>query len=230
MRFITDKKIVFPAFIVLMMLGCSSDPASNEIYWQDIHTRELRSFFEKQDIAVRHIGIGNAGGIHLDLRGSNFTDLSMLFGMPLEVLLLANTSIQDLSYLRDMRFLRKLDLSSTKVKDLTPLAALSIEELNISNTEVVDLEPIRKLPIRMLSFVNTDVRDLSPLESMPIETVFFSTNKIVGKVNLRILQEKASIRCINLYGDVRQFWAENYGINYSTVSPPPTATTTPTAP
>lgn len=198
---------------ILLALGCSAGPGTHETYWKDILTRELRSFFEKQDIAVRRIVINNAGGLELDLRGSRFSDLSVLEGMPMEILLLSNTKIQDLTLLREMRFLRKLDISSTKVKDLTPLGALPIQELDISNTDVVDLGPIRKLPIRTLCFSHTNVRDLSPLVDMPIEEIYFSITKIPDRSQLRVLREKATIRCINYYGDVRQFWAECNGSN-----------------
>ena len=61
-----------------------------------------------------------------------------------------------------------LDLSHTKVTDLTPLKKLTkLESLDLSNTKVTDLTPLKGLTkLRQLRLVRSQVTDLTPLDDL----------------------------------------------------------------
>jgi serine/threonine protein kinase/Leucine-rich repeat (LRR) protein len=60
-----------------------------------------------------------------------------------------------------------LDLSDTKVTDLSPLAGAPIGELNmVGSKQLTDLTPLRGLELIELNINQTDVADLSPLRDM----------------------------------------------------------------
>ena len=62
-----------------------------------------------------------------------------------------------------------LDVTSTPVSDLTPLAGLSaLQSLNVSETQVTDLGPLAGLSaLQTLTVSNTGVRNLAPLAGLP---------------------------------------------------------------
>ncbi len=60
-----------------------------------------------------------------------------------------------------------LDLSGTKVTDLSPLAGAPLAALNVSrSTELTDLSPLRGLDLVELNISGTSVADLTPLRDM----------------------------------------------------------------
>jgi Leucine-rich repeat (LRR) protein len=63
----------------------------------------------------------------------------------------------------------RLDLSYTRLSDLSPLAEMTeLESLHVSFTEVSDLSPLAGLErLRGLSLYKTPVSDLSPLAGVP---------------------------------------------------------------
>jgi Leucine Rich repeats (2 copies)/Bacterial translation initiation factor IF-2 associated region len=64
--------------------------------------------------------------------------------------------------------LRVINLSGTKIADLSSISALlRIEDLNISGTPVEDLSPVRELPAMLsINASGTQVSDLSPLSEL----------------------------------------------------------------
>ncbi|HOB32598.1 MAG TPA: hypothetical protein PKH32_06950, partial [Verrucomicrobiota bacterium] len=105
----------------------------------------------------------------LDLSGSReLTDLSGLRGLDLIELDLAETSVANLTPLREMRTLKRLSLAYSRVTDLGPLGALQLDHLNLEGTRVFDLSPLRGMALTRINLQNTRVSDLSPLAGMPL--------------------------------------------------------------
>ena len=99
------------------------------------------------------------------------SDLTPLRGTDLVELNITGTSVSDLSPLRDMRTLEKLDMAATKVSDLGALGALRLKSLQIHGCAIRDLTPIRKMPLEEINLRATRVADLSPLIGMPIKSI-----------------------------------------------------------
>ena len=72
-------------------------------------------------------------------RGIQKCDLSVLDGLPVKELDLANMEVGDLSPLSDLR-LSSLSLRGAPVEDLTPLSGLPLKNLDLSLTRVETLE------------------------------------------------------------------------------------------
>ena len=82
---------------------------------------------------------------------------------------LSSTQVSDLTPLAGLSNLRHLYLSSTQVSDLTPLAGLSnLQHLYLSSIQVSDLTPLARLSnLQHLGLRNTQVSDLTPLAGLP---------------------------------------------------------------
>ena len=102
---------------------------------------------------------------------SELTDLSPLRGLDLIELNVRATNVADITPLREMHTLEKLDVSMTKVKKLSALGALRLRSLAFSGCGVRDLKPIRNMPLEEISLRGTRVTDLSPLIGMPIKAI-----------------------------------------------------------
>lgn len=192
------------AVILCSLAGCRSEPP----FWKDVTKAQALGFLAAQGISAKRLVINNAGGFELDLRGTNITNLNVLEGMPLEILFLSGSSVRDLSPLREMRYLKKLDVANMSVSDISPLHGLQLEELCLTKTQVRDLSPLRGMPLRVLSLVCTEVRDLTPLQALPLQEIYFSADTPFTDQSVQILRQKESLRCINYYGCVAEFWVD----------------------
>jgi Leucine-rich repeat (LRR) protein len=99
---------------------------------------------------------------------SRVSDLSPLRGLPLRTLDLGVTGASDLSPLREVPKLVYLDLTATKVVDLTPVQGLQLKHLNLTGCGVTDLRPLRGMPLEWLYLRDTHVSSLEPLRGMPL--------------------------------------------------------------
>ncbi|MBN4074108.1 protein kinase, partial [bacterium AH-315-E10] len=78
-----------------------------------------------------------------------------------------------------------LDLSSTKVTDLSPLKGMPLTVLNLAGTRVADLSPLRGMPLTDLILTGTIVSDLRPLRGMQLTSLGVSTTKVTDLTPLR---------------------------------------------
>ncbi|MGI6495443.1 MAG: hypothetical protein ACOX5G_14285 [Kiritimatiellia bacterium] len=193
---------------IFVFLVCHAACRPESLIWKDILQRETVRYLASQGVATKQIVIGNSGEIELNLRGSGITNLYILIGMPLASLDISRCPVSDLEPLSQMRLLRRLDISSTAVTNLAPLAGLHLDELRMSNTKVNDLEPLRNMPLQALFIVKTDVRDLTPIKDMQLDTLFFSADVDHSEEFIRVLRDMKTLRCINAYSYVTNFWDE----------------------
>lgn len=103
--------------------------------------------------------------------GSRFSNihLAKLAGIPtLREVNLSNSRVTDLSPLAGLAALEDLTLSSTRVTDLSPLAGMSsLRNLTLALAPVSDLSPLASLTgLEELYLSRTNVRDLSPLAGL----------------------------------------------------------------
>ena len=79
----------------------------------------------------------------LDIGHCAITSLDFLKGMDLELLILADNGITDISVLAEMPHLQYLELFRNNITDITPLASCTeLIDLNIAITKVTDLTPL----------------------------------------------------------------------------------------
>jgi Leucine-rich repeat (LRR) protein len=65
-----------------------------------------------------------------------------------------------------------------KMKNLTPLEGLPLENLNIRNYPVSDISMLRKMPLKSICLAKSNVRDISALKGMELERVDLSGTKV----------------------------------------------------
>ncbi len=115
----------------------------------------------------------------LNVDGSTeLTDLSPLTGIHLIELNITNTRVADLTPLREMHSLEKLFANGTPVHDLSPLRALRLRELHLHFAPLTDLSPLRKMPLEQLNLSGTRVTDLSPLAGLPIKVLHLHSSPV----------------------------------------------------
>ncbi|MEM8953735.1 MAG: SUMF1/EgtB/PvdO family nonheme iron enzyme, partial [Verrucomicrobiota bacterium] len=86
----------------------------------------------------------------------------------------------------------RVDLShNIGLNNIGPLAGLPINELDISWTRVTDLSPVQSMPISVLRIDSTPIRDISPLEKNSL-TVFTFNHAPVTDVS--VLEEMKSLK------------------------------------
>lgn len=177
--------------------------------WKAATSSQVLKFLKQHGIKVHDLmTISNAGEFGMDLEGSEITDLQILEGMPLKSLVVSKTGIRDLAPISEMHNLRKLNVASTEVVDLTPLKNLTLQEINITNTKITDLSPLTNMPLKVLSMIHTDVKDLSLLQSLPLEEIYFSAGDARLEQTIDVLRNMKSLRCLNYYGSVDEFWRD----------------------
>jgi eukaryotic-like serine/threonine-protein kinase len=112
---------------------------------------------------------------------------------------LSDTKITDLSPLADAP-VAVLDVSSSKgVSDLinlSPLRGLELVELNVSGTSVVDLAPLRAMyTLRILRLSGSKVTDLSTISNLRLEILYLEGTRIFDLTALRGMKlKKLSLR------------------------------------
>ena len=97
---------------------------------------------------------------YLDISGCKNRDFDFLAEMPnLECAVLTNTFISDLSVLSNSKNLTWLEMNNcTALKDVTPLSGLTnLKYLNLSATKVKDLSPLDKLPLERFKCVKGSI-------------------------------------------------------------------------
>jgi hypothetical protein len=86
----------------------------------------------------------------LNLLNLPFSDVRLLNEMPLKILWLAGTSVTDLSGLNS-RTLESLDIENTRVRSLEPLAGMiTLRRLNIASSAVTDVTPLKDLRLERI--------------------------------------------------------------------------------
>ena len=93
---------------------------------------------------------------------------------------LSNTRVTDLSHLIALRNVISLRLNDTNAKDLSPLSQMkNLKSLNITNTRVEDLSPLT--PLDQLNFIaisGPSATDLSPLAARKRLTVILDDSQM----------------------------------------------------
>ncbi len=111
----------------------------------------------------------------LNLDDTSVADLSPLRDIALTKLLLSRTPVTDLTALRAPGLsdnLREVNFWRTSVTDFSPLTACaSLEVLDAADTSFADLAIVRACKLRIAQLSNTRVTDISVLAGMPLTRV-----------------------------------------------------------
>lgn len=188
---------------------------------------EIKKALDHADIQYRSITEDDHGLITLDLSGSSIKDISILKDAPLVSLGLKETSVTDLSPLRNSSLvnldlgcsqvtdlsalenvpLKYLNIELTPVSDLSPLRRMPIEALVARESNVKDIAPLAELPLKILDIYGTYVTDLSPLKHMELEALRFSPERILSGIDsVRTMTTLKKIGRLYDYLPAQEFW------------------------
>jgi Leucine-rich repeat (LRR) protein len=112
---------------------------------------------------------GQVGFIEMPGKRSRWEESKgMWFRRSVESVDLSDSKVSDLSPLTKLKQIKSLVLNNTSVSDLSPLAELqNLKELDLNNTPVSDLTPLAELRnLEWLDIGETQVSDLSPLAKL----------------------------------------------------------------
>ena len=90
--------------------------------------------------------LGGNGLSGLMLFNTSVTNLSALRDQPLACVEISKTPVRDLSFLRGNKSLKELELRETEVRDLAPLAETGLEHLSLECNPVDGYAPVLGLP------------------------------------------------------------------------------------
>src|SRR6516165_1255277 len=115
----------------------------------------------------------------------------------------SSAEVTDLSPLRDLRGLRKLECPGVSFKepsrlaDLRPLRGLPLTRLAVHCTEVADLSPLEGMPLKELECWKSSVKDLSPLRGAPLTSLDIAWTPIEDLTPLLTDTDLTRLHCDN---------------------------------
>jgi hypothetical protein len=116
-------------------------------------------------------GLLDSPVVDLTVRSAKVHDMeTVLRELPLESLNIDSNNLEDYEVVRPLRSLRKLAIGYNYGADLSPLAALRLEELHLNNTPITaaSLRAIAHLPLKRLYLHDCEkLKDISILASIP---------------------------------------------------------------
>ena len=124
-----------------------------------------------------------SGSFLLDLSRLQVGDFGKLQGLPIAELKLENAALTDLTGIEKLSHLIALNVSSTKLADLTPLRGMKLRRLNLSATNVIDLAPLTGMPLESLSINSVRTPDLTALRGAPLRSLSAS-NTIIADLSV----------------------------------------------
>jgi|GEM_PF-394760 len=113
----------------------------------------------------------------LDLSDTQFKDGSLLKGMALRSLNVANTKLYEFGALRDMP-LARLNLAGTQFKDMGLLQGKSLNSLDLSRCAIGDISVVKGMDLRELRINDTTVKDLAPLSGIGLRVLEMRNSKV----------------------------------------------------
>ena len=123
---------------------------------------DLRHALAEAGTRPSQLDMYSEGVLEITINTPTFHDLRPLEGWWFKKLVLSRTQVRDLSPLHRSQ-IGELDLYATPVSDLSPLAGNVLHTLRIADTQVRDLSPLKGLPLKVLHFDKTPVTDVRPL-------------------------------------------------------------------
>ncbi len=159
---------ILRAISTLELIGFGNNTMPPADFWKRYDPDEWQSALRKAGIKPGEIFRRDDGTLTVSFDNKKeFTDLTVLQGMPISILSFDGTSVTDLSPLRGMP-LSILSLGNTSVTDLSPLRGMPLTELSLYTTQVKDISPLNGMQIKRLRLNGTLVSDLTPLRGMPL--------------------------------------------------------------
>ena len=156
-------------YVRLERNGCNSDDAANFSGLDTLnHDIQVAIYFDVRCKVNQECidSLENANIHQLDISGNQNLNLSIIKN--LNIISFISGGEIDWNGLQEMPNLKKINIRSLNISDLTPVASLTnIEELDISNTNVTDLSPLKDMPnLKKLIAENCNIDDWSPVSDV----------------------------------------------------------------
>lgn len=156
-------------YVRLERNGCNSDDAANFSGLDTLnHDIQVAIYFDVRCKVNQECidSLENANIHQLDISGNQNLNLSII--KKLNIISFISGGEIDWNGLQEMPNLKKINIRSLNISDLTPVASLkNIEELDISNTNVTDLSPLKDMPnLKKLIAENCNIDDWSQVSDI----------------------------------------------------------------
>lgn len=111
-------------------------------------------------------------GYSLKIKSEQFVSIGTLrtCGATITELDVSGTKVKDISAISGTN-IRSVDISNTKVATLPMLTAVPLERLIMRNVQVRDVNPLSRTKLKELDMSGTKVTDLRPLQHLPLEAL-----------------------------------------------------------
>jgi len=195
--------------------------SSEEIYFESAKTINLYNFKEIVDYSFLN-EFPNVNNI--TLASKVIQSLDPVFEREaLTHLTLINmqTNYEELSRLKKFPMLKYLNLTNTKIKNISVLKNLYLEQLVLNNTIVDNLTPLQNMKsLQSLSIQGTQVRSLAPLKNLSLSYIEFDPRKFSFE-DMSYLNEMKTLQKIKVPNEAvmtkTQFWNKYMNEGYGSI-------------
>ena len=188
-----DQQKRFAEAAAMQQQGQASRDRVLEMWKQRLRDGGLR------ESRVKTLAMREDGLFELDASGVTTSNLTFLQGIPLWKLMLDNTSVTDLSPLRDMPLKELSARNGAHFGDLRPLQGLPLRRLAIHGAPVRDLRPLWGMKLNDLDLIGLDVTDIGPLQGMPLRGLRLQFNTLAS---IEPLRGMTNMRDLNIMSDI----------------------------
>ena len=144
-------------------------------YFNGTHTR-IKSIAPLKDMPLKalvmnHSSLNNIGALKtispevLEMNGTLISALPEMNVERLERLNISDTTIKDLSRLKDAKKLKDISFSNTQVTNISPLKGIKLNKAHLTGTAVSDISPIASPSLTELHISGSYISDLSSLKN-----------------------------------------------------------------
>jgi Leucine-rich repeat (LRR) protein/Flp pilus assembly protein TadD len=195
----------------LMAAPLSADGKLTRESLAKLHTAMLKQQRPAAELLPVARLLGEEKKLVLDYWLGRFKDLPVSVERPLKdrlsvredgrlALDLSNTKVIDLSPLKGAPIASLSVANSEELTDLSPLRGLDLVELGVGNTGVTDLTPLREMrTLERLLIASTKVADLSPLSSLALKQLDLTYTQVTDLSPLRGMKlSRLSLRSVRV--------------------------------
>lgn len=162
MRTTTIFRLIISVMLFFLVVGCTErSPKASAGTSNSLSSADFLKNIESPSEKGKEI-------VRLDLSNRPIDNLDILTNL-VEELNISGTRVSDLTPLAQHP-LRKLWLRNTPVTNLSPLRLISLEILDLTGCQIESLTSLSNMPLRELSLAdNQRLKDLSPLSGLKLE-------------------------------------------------------------
>ncbi len=171
-------KLISISFLFILGLYCFGNNVEDIQKYIETKGFRYNSISLLTDQTISNVAGFSNNTYSIDAKNSVNSNLTALYNVPVGMLNLHSAKFTSLRGIENMQTLKYIDLSYTKVKDISLIKGLPLDYLSLVHTPVISLAPLKESSVKILLLGETKVFDLSPLSGNNIRYLDISSTKV----------------------------------------------------